>query len=280
MVASAHPTLTQAGRASLEVELVFRESTVTSAYATSPMKLLTPRARGQSVWAFTSSFGGGMLAGDETRLEIQLGAGTRCFVGTQASTKVYRNPDSLPCGHTTHATVDEGALLVFAPDAVQAFAGSRYSRRQQFHLAPGSGLVLVDWFDSGRAARGERWAFQRFESRNEVFVGDDCQLHDSLLLVPSDGPINATHRTGRFNCFALLTLIGGPLRSAAERVLAEIGARPIARRAPLVCSASPLREGMLLRLAGERHEDVGREIQTQLAFLGELLGDSPWNRKW
>ena len=280
MVASAHPTFTQAGQASLAVELVFRASTVTAAYATSPMKLLTPRARGPSVWAFTSSFGGGLLAGDETRLDLRLGAGARCFVGTQASTKIYRNPDARPCGHITRATVGEGALLVFAPEAVQAFAGSRYAQRQQFHLAPGSGLALVDWFDSGRAARGERWAFQRFESRNEVFVDQDCRWLDSLLLDPGDGPIGATHRTGRFDCFALVALIGAPLHSAAERLLAEIAARPIAGRAPLVCSASPLHDGALLRLAGERHEDVAREIQNQLVFLGELLGDDPWARKW
>ena len=57
------------GRAWLEVERVFGESTVTSAFATSPMKLLTPRSRGLSAWACTSSFGGGLVAGDQTQLD-------------------------------------------------------------------------------------------------------------------------------------------------------------------------------------------------------------------
>jgi hypothetical protein len=56
VVALAEPTLRQAGLASLEVRMVSGESAVTSSYATSPMKLLAPRSRGRSVWAYTSSF--------------------------------------------------------------------------------------------------------------------------------------------------------------------------------------------------------------------------------
>src|SRR5579859_5829790 len=103
------------GRASLEVSLVFNQSTVTTAYATSPMKVLTPRSRGPSVYAYVSNLGGGLVAGDQTRLDLQIGNGARCFVGTQASTKIYRNPGFLPCSHTTQASLDPGALLVFAP---------------------------------------------------------------------------------------------------------------------------------------------------------------------
>src|SRR5579863_6077168 len=120
------------GCASLVVEVVAGESTVVSASASSPMKLLTPCARGKSVWAYASNFGGGLVAGDETRLDLRIGNAARCFVGTQASTKVYRNPARLRCSQVTHATLEKEALLVFAPDAVQAFAGSTYRQRQEF----------------------------------------------------------------------------------------------------------------------------------------------------
>ena len=162
--------------------MVFGESTVVSSFATSPMKLLAPRSRGQSVWAYTSSFGGGLVAGDQTSLKVRLHTGARCFLGTQASTKIYRNPAALPSGHETRATLDSGSLLVFAPDPVQAFARSIYTQRQQFDLAADSNLVLLDWFTSGRAARGERWEFSRFASRNEVFVDGRCVFLDSLVL--------------------------------------------------------------------------------------------------
>src|SRR6266478_6641911 len=166
----------------LAVELVSGQCAATSVCANSPLKILVPRPRGPSVWACLSSFGGGLVAGDEVDVTVTLGQGARCFVGTQASTKVYRNPASKPCGHHLSARLARESVLVLAPDPVQAFAGSSYAQRQEFHLHASSSLVLVDWLCAGRAACGERWAFSRFQSRNEVFFGGDRLLVDSLLL--------------------------------------------------------------------------------------------------
>ena len=242
--------------------------------------MLIPRPRGQSVWAYLGSFGGGLVAGDETRLTVELAADTRCFLSTQAATKIYRNPEGRPCSHRLEARVGEGSLLVLAPDPVQAFAGSEYIQRQEFHLAAGGGLVMVDWLTSGRAARGERWAFNRFHSRNEVFLDDRRLFLDSLLIDPADGAPLGPHRLGRFNCIALVLIIGDLLGDAAKSVLASIAARPVTKRAALICSASPIAGGAVIRLAGESPEEVGLEIQRLLDFLPALLHDSPWSRKW
>lgn len=270
----------QRGGARLEVEFVLGASTVTGAFATNPMKLLTPRARDTSVWAYTSSFGGGLVAGDQTRLDLQLGRHTRTFIGTQASTKIYRNPGSSECTHFTRAILANKSLLVFAPDPIQAFAGSRYSQHQEFHLAPDSNLVLLDWFSSGRIARAERWEFSRFKSRNEVFIEDSRVYLDSLLLDAADGPVASPHRAGRFNCFATLLLLGPLLAELSQRLLNEIATRPIGRLASLAGCASPVADGALLRLAGESTETVGRELHHQLQALSTFLGDDPWARKW
>jgi hypothetical protein len=52
------------------------------------------------------------------------------------------------------------------------------------------------------------------------------------------------------------------------------------RYARLVCSASPLRDGAVLRFAAENLEDAGRELHEHLAPTAELLGDDPWERKF
>lgn len=276
MVALAEHPVIAPGQAKLEVEMVFHQSAVTSAVASSPMKLLTPVARGKSVWAYTSIFGGGLVAGDQTQLEVKISGGARCFFGTQSSTKVYRNPAALPCDHWTRAEVKEDSLLVFAPEPVQAFADSHYSQKQEFHLAPNASLVLLDWFSAGRTARGERWAFKHLESRNDIFIGGERALVDSILLSSEE----LAAQMGRFNCLATLLLIGPAVKLAAEGLLQQIAARPVEKRAVLVCSASPVRDGVLLRIAGEQVESVRRELSNQLTFLRDLLGDDPWARKW
>lgn len=280
MLTAAESYVALAGLATLEVTMVAGESAVTSAFAASPMKLLTPVSRGQSAWACTSSFGGGLVAGDQTRLELRVGKNARCFLGTQASTKIYRNGGLSACGHVTSAILDENALLVFAPDSVQPFANSSYSQRQKFELAAGAGLVLVDWFSAGRIARGERWAFHHYQSRNDVLLSGERVFVDSIALNSAKGAHTSPHVTGRFNCIAMLLIVGESLQSTAANLLAKIATRPVERAASLICSASPIRSGVVLRIAGERVEQVGRELHHQLNFVSALLGDDPWARKW
>jgi urease accessory protein len=280
MVLPSESTPRLAGRARLEVALVSGQSTVTAAYASSPIKLLTPRSRAASVWAYTSNFGGGLLAGDQTHLDVHIHSSARCFLSTQATTKVYRNATGLPCAHRTQAVLEEGALLVFAPDRVQPFAGSTYSQRQEWHLADSAGLVLLDWFCSGRVARGERWHFARFQSRNDVFIDGERVFVDSILLDGSADLRNSAHRVGRFDCFATLLFIGAPWRTAALELLQGSSSTPVPRRGSIVCSASPVGDGALLRIAGEHSEEVGQELERHLDPLSSQLGDNPWVRKW
>ena len=268
------------GNARLEVDVVSGQSAVTSARASNPLKLLVPRSRGPSVWAYLSSFGGGFVAGDETSLEVRVGRNAKCFVTTQALTKIYRNPRLRPCSHRLEALLEEGSLLVLAPDPVQAFTDATYTQRQRFQMDPSAGLVLLDWFCSGRAARGERWAFRRFQSRNEIFLGTERVLLDSLLLDTPQESLRGTHRMGRCNCLALVVVLGESLVTHAAGLLAEVAARPVTAKGPLVVSASPLRHGALLRIAGESVEEVGLEVQRSLGFVPELLQDNPWSRKW
>jgi urease accessory protein len=267
-------------RACLEVDVVAGRSAATAVWASNPMKLLVPCPRGESVWACVASFGGGLVAGDQTCLDVRLGANARCFLTTQASTKVYRNPNLRPCSHRLRATLADGSLLVLAPDPIQAFAGSTYAQRQEFHLHCGAGLVALDWFCSGRAARGERWAFARLQSSNELFIDGERILIDSLLLDPADGLLGHSHRLGRFNCLAVMIVMGKALAETTARLLTEIAGEPVLRQASFIVAASPLRDGVLLRMAGERVEDVGREIRRRLGFISVILEDEPWARKW
>ena len=276
------------GHATLEIQFVAGQSAVVSARSANPLKLLAPRARGESVWAFTSSFGGGLVAGDQTQLDLQVGAGSRCFLGTQASTKVYRNPRLQPCGHVTHARIGTDGLLVFAPEPVQPFADSSYVQRQDFRLAAGASLVFVDWFTAGRTARGEEWQFRRLQTRNSVYLEkgggdgfrDELAFIDSVLLRPDDGPIGGQHRVGRYRCFALVLFLGPKVASMAEVIQGEVAGQAVGHEAPLLAGASPVRDGVVLRLAGTEVESVTREIRRHLAPLRALLGDDPWSRKW
>jgi urease accessory protein len=270
----------RSGQAQLHVASLAGHSTVVRCSASNPLRLLAPRSRGPSIWAYTSSFGGGLIAGDQTRLDVKVDRAARCFLTTQASTKIYRNPRSLPCSHELGALIADDALLVLAPDPVQCFAASSYEQRQHFELAARANLVLVDWMSGGRSARGEQWSFNRYLSRNEVHRNGELVWLDSLLLDSQETEIRGRFRTGGFNCLATVVLIGEMLATPASQIVDWVNAQPITPEAQLVYAASPLREGVMLRIAGPGPQLVGQEIYRHLSFVRDLLADDPWARKW
>ena len=55
---------------------------------------------------------------------------------------------------------------------------------------------------------------------------------------------------------------------------------PVTRRPATVLSASPVAGGLVLKLAGVQSEQVTREWMDLVGPMEELLGDSPWRRRF
>ncbi|KAF8312388.1 UreD-domain-containing protein [Clavulina sp. PMI_390] len=106
-----------------------------------------------------------------------------------------------------NAVIQPSGALILLPDPVTCFASSSYSQTQIFRLPPitvtgserhsgAASAIVLDWFTSGRmhmAHRagtpsksdghiGEEWAFERYRSVNEIWVGDRRVARDVMLL--------------------------------------------------------------------------------------------------
>ena len=267
-----------AGSGALQISRDGAQSFVRRAFAASPLRLLTPRNHGSAAWIYTSSFGGGLLDGDDVRLRIDVDRTAAAFISTQASTKVYRSVAEA-AATSLDARVREGGLLIVAPDPIVCFASARYRQTQRFDLEGDAGLILIDWFTSGRHATGERWMFQSYSSRSEIRRDDVTVWRDATLLDALDGPISA--RMTRFDVFATIVISDPRLGTDAATIMAGISNTPVTRMANLIVSASPIDgSGCVVRLAGISVEEVGRAIRRYLAFVPDLLGDDPWARRW
>jgi urease accessory protein len=252
-------------------------SVVARAYATSPLRLLTPRNHGRAAWVYTSTFGGGLVGGDATVLDVEVGPGAAAFLSTQASTKVYRSTRGAAA--EVRARVGGGGLFVTVPDPVVPFAASRYRQVQRIELAGDAGLVLVDWMSSGRRASGERWAFDEYDAALSVRVDSAPVLYDRLALRAADGCLK--RRLGRFDVLAAVVIVGAALRDEASAIIAAAEARPFQSRPDHLVAAARLEGGgCIARVAGASSESVGGTVRRLLAFVPALLGDDPWARKW
>ena len=270
-------TVAAPGLGRIEVTRCGSRSVVTRAFATSPLRLLTPVNHGHAAWIYSSSYGGGLVDGDRIELDVTVRQGADAFISTQASTKVYRSPRGT--SGELRGRVEPGGLLIVAPDPVVCFAGAHYRQVQRFQVDEGAALVVLDCVLSGRRAAGERWAFGEYRSLIEVTRGNRLLVHDAVALRAADGDLRA--RLGRFDALAVAVIAGQALRGEAERLLTTASTQPVGRHADQLIAASPLgNDGCILRIAGTSAERVASTLRESLAFIPKRLGDDPWRRKW
>jgi urease accessory protein len=249
--------------------LAFRQSgtgtAVETAYAESPLRFLTPRNHGSAAWAYTSTLGGGLVDGDRLELEISVAPGARAFVSSQGPTRVFRS--AAGATSETVARVGEDGALVLVPDPTACFGGARFAQTTEVRLAAGSSLALWDVLSAGR----ERWGFSRCESTLRVLPF----LDERWVLDPEHGSLE--ERMGRFGAIGTLLLVGPLFAAMAQAVRDRIDAAPAHPGAPLLESASPLRDGALVvRVAAPSVQQLVHRLRQHLATLPSLLGDTPW----
>jgi urease accessory protein len=85
-------------------------------------------------------------------------------------------------------SVARGAYGEFVPDPFIPYAGSRFTARARHVVAEGGALLLAEVVGPGRQARGERLAYDFFNSETEVRRPDGRLLFtDTTRLRPADG---------------------------------------------------------------------------------------------
>jgi urease accessory protein len=265
------------GHGSLGIARVAGRSVVVERRAASPLRLLCPQNDGAAAWTYTSTFGGGLVEGDDYRLAVDVGAGAHALLATQASAKAY--PATRGARQATHATVADGAALVVLSDPLVLFDRARVESLVDVDLAAGATLALVEGVAAGRVACGERWSASRCHTRIRIRRGGVPILDDALLLDPAHGDV--ARRMGPFDAWATVVLAGPALREAADDLLAR--ARPRQRLAadvPALESAAPLADGCLLRIAARTTAILRSRVQDALACVAQLLGDDPFTRRW
>lgn len=210
-----------------------------------PLKLIAPAALSvpgrdkdaepalvHTVYLLT--YGGGLVAGDNIDLHVDCAPSTRLILLTQGSTKIFKSPSrSIVSTQITTFSIADDAVLVYLPDPVQPFGQSVFEQKQIYDLqGTRANLCVCDWVCEGRSARGEKWQFQSYTSRNEVW---SAPLHGARRLLLRDNLIldnearaneHVLRRMDGLGIVATLTL-GGPLFEAlGSFFILEFGSLP------------------------------------------------------
>lgn len=204
--------------------------------------------------------------------------GVRAAVRTAAPAS-----NNIPMTTTTMQRLDvsvaAGGALFLLPDPVTCFRDARYHQTQTFRLAHGASAALLDWYTSGRRARGEEWAFAKYYSANEVFVGGVRSARDVVLLdgaAGNDGSGGSgtsglprrtlADRMGPYACYATLFLYGPMVQGVVRELEGRMEKTSVFQvREPLdvLWSVSGVHGdagGRVVRVAGRETEDVKKWV--------------------
>jgi urease accessory protein len=269
-----------------------------------PIKFINPRPQHGSCQVYVSNYGGGLVDGDAIAMTVECLPGSRAYLGTQSSTKVYKSNGKGGCSQETIGTVHANALAVVCPDPVVPFAGSRYRQTQAWEVHADGDLILFDWLQPGRAARGEVFAYSRLRSELRITrPGGRPIVSERFELEPeSQDPFRCGH-FGDFRSFLNVYLIGpravkladsleagmlalnktGQDRRTADPVAAVRGGAGADGGAAIWVGVGKREgEGCIVRAMGGDRRDLQPLHDMIFASLSDAawLGFNPWHRRW
>jgi urease accessory protein len=228
------------GRGVLHARLEGERSVLARVRADSPLRFVRPTFPGtRSAAVCVVTFGGGLVDGDRIELDVCVEAGATLVVFTQATTKAFRGTSAQRLRAEVHGT------LVLLPDPVACFAGARYSQRVDITLHGQGSVAALDGFTSGRAAFGERWAFDALAVCTTVRRDGRLLVRDALRLDREDAPVAA--RLDPFEAMATVLAVGPRVEPLLAGLLAPsvVSHEVVSAPSPL----SPAVGGAIVRLA-------------------------------
>jgi len=204
--------------------------------------------------------GGGVLAGDALRIEVEVGPGATARIGGVGATRLHPTPGG-QSRQGVALRLGAGARLEWLPDPVIPFAGSATSQAVEVSLGPGALWIGCDILAAGREARGERFAYTSLGQSLQVREqgSDRLLVAEALCVEPSrrapDGPgVMAGH-----SVVGTLRVVTRAVPSAAVAAALR-GAVESAAGTDVYAGATALAVGATVRALGPAIQPVARTL--------------------
>jgi len=185
-------------------------------------KVRFPTSPDAAVEAVLINTAGGLTGGDRFSWEVDVAAGARCRVITQACEKIYRSTgDAAHIG--VKLAVAAGASLEWLPQETILFEGSNLRRDYDASIEPGGRLLAVEAVILGRSAMGETDIRARLHDRWRVKWGKRLIFADDLRL---DDPASIAGRPALLNgakAFASVLLVADDAEACLDAVRSALG---------------------------------------------------------
>ena len=173
-----------------EIRIVFRRNAEGKTYMARslwkiPLQILKPHyydVDGTAV-VYSLNPAGGILQHDRLLTEIECEPGTDAVFTTPGNNKYYKMDDG--CAKVWNRLyVRSGGVLEYLPEHNVPFARATVYQDNEFRAEKGAVLFAADMVTAGRVASGEKFRYDRYQSRTRIFIDGELALYDNCCLEP------------------------------------------------------------------------------------------------
>jgi urease accessory protein len=155
---------------------------------------------------FIQSPTGGVAQGDRHDVTITVEPDAVAHVSTGSATKVQSMGSNYAAADRM-VSVGAGGHLDYVPEPTILHADARYHQELTLNIAPSATAVLCDVVVSGRLARGECFAFERYLSQVRVEEANGLLFEDATHLTPAGSDPGIPGVLGDFTVYGTVFVV-------------------------------------------------------------------------
>ncbi len=201
---------------------------------------------------YMMSSSGGILQGDEQKINIVMGENSTARITNQSATKIYKMEE----GHASQYIsihCQKGSYLEFIPHQIIPFKASRFYQEVSLEVDENAVLIYSEIISAGRIASGEKYDFDLCFFRTSAHRNGQLLFTDVMNLDRRGKPNLESVFDGK-GVFSTVYIIGSSI--AADKIAEEIA--QVTKNSSLLagCSSLPHNAGMIVRMLSNSVSDI------------------------
>lgn len=215
-------------------------------------KAIYPEQDSHFAHVYMMSSSGGILQGDELKIDITMGKGSSARVTTQSATKIYKMDQGYATQYITIQS-KEGSYLEFVPHQIIPFKSSRFYQEVNLKVEANAFLIYSEIISAGRTASGEKFDFDLCFLRTTAYRGGKILFTDVMSL-SNKYKKHLESLFARKEILSTLYIISDSKQ--IERIEEEVNSAIKNSSLLASCSALPHDSGIIVRILGNSVSEI------------------------
>ena len=212
---------------------------------------------------YIMSSSGGILQGDEQKVDITMGKNAIARITTQSATKIYKMEGGY-ASQFINIHSQEGSYLEFIPHQIIPFKSSRFYQEVNLEVEENAILIYSEIISAGRIASGEKFDFDLCFLRTSAHRDGQTLFTDVMNLSHKD-KTNLESIFGEKNIFSTVYMIGCSIQ--IEKIVNEINLATENTSLLASCSTLPHDSGIIVRMLGNSVSEIMNLTESLTSIL-------------